>query len=52
LSVSEIVVPVIRHNEVQAVLDVDSEKYGMFNEEDQIYLEKLVAAITWNKNEK
>src|SRR6476620_4379058 len=35
LSRSEIAVPVIRDNEVVAVLDVDSEKYSDFDETDQ-----------------
>ena len=36
---SEIVVPVIRDNEVVAVLDVDSELFDLFDETDQQYLE-------------
>lgn len=45
ISRSEIVVPVIRDNEVVAVLDVDSELLDLFDETDQQYLEEIVAFI-------
>lgn len=45
LSRSEIVVPVIRNNEVVAVLDVDSEHLDQFDETDKFYLEKIVEII-------
>lgn len=45
LSKSEIVVPIIRNNEVQGVLDVDSELYSQFDEIDQQYLEKIIDLI-------
>lgn len=45
LSKSEIVVPVIRNEEVIGVLDVDSESYDQFDETDQKYLEQIVALI-------
>ena len=45
LSVSEIVVPIIRGNEVIGVLDVDSEKENWFDETDQQYLEEIVSWI-------
>ncbi|MBS1509262.1 MAG: GAF domain-containing protein [Bacteroidetes bacterium] len=45
LSRSEIVVPVIRNNEVIGVLDVDSALLSQFDETDQKYLEQIVAAI-------
>ena len=45
LSVSEIVVPIIRNNEVIGVLDVDSEKPDLFDETDKKYLEQIVAKI-------
>ena len=38
---SEIVVPIIKHNKVIAVLDVDSDKLADFSEVDKIYLEKI-----------
>ena len=45
LSRSEIVVPVIRNNEVVAVLDVDSEALDHFDETDKKYLEEIVSMI-------
>ena len=45
LSRSEIVVPVIRNNEVIAVLDADSEEVNHFDEVDRIYLEKIMELI-------
>lgn len=44
-SKSEVVVPVIRNNEVIAVLDIDSDKLNDFNEEDSFYLEQLVELV-------
>ena len=46
LSRSEIVVPIVRNNEVLGVLDVDSEALDQFDETDQHYLEELVKLIT------
>ena len=45
LSRSEIVVPLIRNNEVVAVLDVDSDELNYFDETDQFYLERIVEEI-------
>jgi L-methionine (R)-S-oxide reductase len=45
LSKSEIVVPVIRNDEVVGVLDVDSDVYDQFDETDQQHLERIVALI-------
>lgn len=45
LSKSEIVVPVIRHNEVIAVLDVDSSELDQFDESDQQYLEDILQLL-------
>jgi GAF domain-containing protein len=45
LSRSEIVVPLIRHNEVKAILDVDSEHLDHFDITDQQFLEEIVALI-------
>lgn len=45
LSKSEIVVPLIRHGEVTAILDVDSEHLSHFDVTDQQYLEEIVALI-------
>lgn len=46
-SKSEIVVPIIKNNEVIAVLDVDSVELSAFNETDQLYLEQIVNLIQW-----
>ena len=43
---SEIVVPVKVDGEVIAVLDIDSDRLGAFDEVDQRYLEQLVALLT------
>lgn len=39
---SEIVVPIIRNNQVIAVLDIDSKDFNTFDETDQLYLEQIV----------
>lgn len=44
-SKSEIVVPVIRNNEVVAILDVDSNEYDQFDSIDQQYLEEIISLI-------
>ena len=41
LSKSEIVVPLLKNNEVVAVLDVDSHKLNDFDEVDKLYLNQL-----------
>ncbi len=45
LSKSEIVVPMIKNNEVWAVLDVDSEFLNHFDTSDAKYLEEIVAML-------
>ena len=45
ISRSEIVVPVIRHGEVMAVLDVDSSELNQFDTTDQYYLEQIIELI-------
>ena len=47
LSKSEIVVPVIRNNEVIGVLDVDSKELNDFDDTDKVFLEKIVELITF-----
>ena len=47
LSKSEIVVPVIRNQNVVAVLDVDSSELNQFNSIDQEYLEKIIALLNF-----
>ncbi|KHD90195.1 hypothetical protein AH06_00785, partial [candidate division TM6 bacterium Zodletone_IIa] len=45
LSKSEIVIPIIRNNEVVGVLDVDSVAYDDFDETDRTYLQELVDSL-------
>ena len=45
LSKSEIVVPIIKNNKVQAVLDIDSPIYNRFSNDDKVYLEKVTEII-------
>ncbi|MEO6453220.1 MAG: GAF domain-containing protein [Ginsengibacter sp.] len=47
LSKSEIVIPVIKNDEVVAVLDVDSENYDFFDETDKQYLEMILGLINF-----
>lgn len=47
LSKSEIVIPIIRNNEVLGVLDVDSVLLNDFDETDKKYLEEIVEAIVF-----
>jgi L-methionine (R)-S-oxide reductase len=49
LSKSEIVVPVLRDNNVVAVLDADSDKLNSFDETDQQYLEEIISLISFDK---
>jgi L-methionine (R)-S-oxide reductase len=42
---SEIVVPIVRGNELVGVLDIDSPKFARFDGEDQKGLEKVVAEL-------
>ena len=42
LSKSEIVVPIIKDNEVKAVLDIDAPIYNRFNEDDKNNLQQIV----------
>lgn len=45
-SKSEIVIPVVKHGDVIAVLDVDSEYLNHFDETDAAYLAKVVALLS------
>ena len=47
LSRSEIVVPLISGNRIHGVLDVDSSELDQFDTTDQLYLEKIVAMISF-----
>lgn len=42
---SEIVVPLVRNNQVIAVLDIDSKDFNTFDETDQLYLEKIAEML-------
>lgn len=42
---SEIVVPILKDGEIIGVLDIDSDEVDPFNEEDQKFLEKIVARL-------
>ena len=42
---SEIVVPVIRHNQVVAVLDIDSTDFNTFDNTDKYYLEQIAQML-------
>ena len=44
-TVSEIVVPVFKYDRLIAVLDIDGDLHGQFDEIDQEYLERLVRYI-------
>lgn len=50
LSKSEIVVPLIRNNDVLAVLDVDSSDYDQFDAIDQKYLEMICGLIDFTSD--
>jgi L-methionine (R)-S-oxide reductase len=45
LSKSEIVIPIIRNNEVVAILDVDSDENDQFDAVDQVHLQKITDLI-------
>ncbi len=44
-TVSEIVIPVIKDEQLIAVLDIDGDQVGQFDDTDQSYLEKMVRLI-------
>jgi GAF domain-containing protein len=44
---SEIVVPIIRNDQVMGVLDVDSEQPAAFDEIDQEFLTRVIELLTW-----
>jgi GAF domain-containing protein len=47
LSKSEIVLPLIRNNEVIAVLDVDHSLYASFNKTDELFLTEIIDLIVF-----
>ena len=44
-TISEIVIPVIKNNELLAVLDIDGDTKSQFDSTDQSYLEKIVLLV-------
>ncbi len=46
LSKSEIVTPIIKNDEVKAVIDIDSPIYNRFNKEDQLFLEEVANILS------
>ena len=46
LSKSEIVVPIIRDNEVKAVIDIDSPIYDRFHDDDKVFLEEVAEELS------
>lgn len=44
-SKSEIVLPAIKNNEVELILDIDSDQLADFDQEDQIHLERMMKVI-------
>ena len=46
LSKSEIVTPIIKDNEVKAVIDIDSPIYNRFKKDDQIFLEEVARLLS------
>lgn len=47
LSKSEIVLPLIRNNEVVAVLDVDHSRYASFDKTDELFLSEIIGLIVF-----
>ncbi len=47
LSKSEIVLPIIRNNEVIGVLDVDSDTYDSFDKDDAQYLQQILDMLVF-----
>ncbi len=48
LSRSEIVIPIIKNNDVVGVLDIDSEMLNYFDETDRKYLEIIISEINFD----
>jgi L-methionine (R)-S-oxide reductase len=47
LSKSEIVLPIIRHNEVVAVLDLDHTAYATFDKTDELFLSEIISLLVF-----
>jgi L-methionine (R)-S-oxide reductase len=50
LSKSEIVLPLIRRNEVVAILDIDHSTYAAFDKTDELFLSEIISLILFKKN--
>ena len=46
-SKSEIVIPILKANEIIGVLDVDSAEYNLFDDTDAKYLLQIIKLINW-----
>ena len=46
-SKSEIVIPILKANEIIGVLDVDSAEYNSFDDTDAKYLQQIIKLINW-----
>ena len=46
LSKSEIVVPIIKDNDVKAVIDIDAPIYDRFSQKEQLFLESVAALLS------
>ena len=42
---SEIVIPIVKNNELIGVLDIDSPSYSRFDQIDKLYLEKVIGKL-------
>lgn len=42
---SEIVVPIMKKEEVKGVIDIDSREFGTFDENDKLYLERVAGLL-------
>ena len=49
-SKSEIVLPLIRQNEVVAVLDIDHSQYAAFDKTDELFLSEIISLIFFKIN--
>ena len=47
LSKSEIVLPLIRNNEVVAILDIDHSLYASFDKTDELFLSEIISLIVF-----
>ncbi|MBC8930711.1 GAF domain-containing protein, partial [Escherichia coli] len=47
---SEIVLPIVKNNQLLGVLDIDSPLFNRFDEVDQLWLEKIRDAIVQEIN--